>query len=183
MDTIKTTRETMQKSISALATALAKIRTGRAHAGMLDGISVNCYDSSMPLAQVATVTVSDSTSLMVAVWDKQNTAAVEKAIRTSDLQVNPAVTGSNIRVPLPPLSEERRKDLVKLVNKEAEEAKISLRNARRDGLDTIKAAVKNKEMGEDDGKRLEQEVQKVLTEMTQKIDTMVGDKQKELMTL
>lgn len=181
--TLTTTRQKMQKSITALGDALAKIRTGRAHAGLLDGISVNCYGAAMPLAQVASVTASDSTTLLVSVWDGQNTAAVEKAIRTSDLQVNPAASGQSIRVPLPPLSEERRRDLVKLVNKEAEETKISLRGARRDGLDEIRAAVKNKDIGEDEGKRHEQEVEKLTSEMITRIDGMTADKQKELMTL
>ena len=173
----------MQKTLDALREDLAKIRSGRAHAGLLDGVQVNCYGADMPLSQLATVFIVDAHTLVVSVWDKQNTATVEKAIRDSDIGVNPATEGETIRVSLPLLSEERRRDLVKLVNKETEAARIAARNIRRDVLANIKAAVKNKEMGEDDGKRLEQGVQKETNAVMALIDSISIDKQKELMAV
>ena len=183
MNTIKNASAKMERSVQALAEALAKIRTGRAHTGLLDGVTVSCYGANMPLAQVATVSASETTALVVTVWDKQNVEAVEKAIRAADLGVNPVSAGTNIRVPIPPLSEERRQEVVKMVGKEAEETKISLRNTRRDGLAEIKNAVKNKEIGEDEGNRLEREVENLLSRVSKRVDEMVADKRKDLMTI
>lgn len=173
----------MEKTVAALTEALGKIRSGRAHSGLLDNIMVNCYGSEMPLSQLATVSASDARTLMVAVWDKQNAEAIEKAIRESDLGVNPAASGQSIRVPLPPLSEERRAQLGKVVGKEAEEARVAVRNIRRDAVADIKAAVKNKEIGEDEGRRGEQEVEKATKETVSRIDQLAAEKQQELMTV
>lgn len=183
MDTNTQLLSRLEKTIAALGEALGKIRSGRAHAGLLDGVMVNCYGSDMPLAQLATVSAADSRTLMVAVWDRQNAAAVEKAIRDSDLGVNPAASGTSIRVSLPPLSEERRRDLTKVVGREAEEAKVAARNIRRDAVAEVKAAVKDKNIGEDEGRRLEQEVDKNVKEAIGRIDKIAADKQQELMTV
>lgn len=183
MDISKRISARMEKTVSALAEALGKIRSGRAHAGLLDSVAVNCYGSDMPLAQLATVSVADPRTLMVAVWDKQNVAAVEKAIRDSDLGVNPAASGQSIRVGLPPLSEERRREMGKIVGREAEEARVAARNIRRDAVAEVKAAVKSKEIGEDEGRRGEQEVEKIAKETISQIDALASDKQKELMTV
>lgn len=183
MDTIKIATAKMERSTTALADALAKIRTGRAHTGLLDGVVVACYGANMPLAQVATVSASDTTALQVTVWDKNNVEAVERAIRAAELGVNPTSAGAVIRIPIPPLSEERRQELVKMVGREAEDTKISLRNTRRDSIAEIKAAIKDKAIGEDDGKRLTQEVENLLGKVSKRVDAMVADKQKELMTI
>ncbi|MCH9705062.1 MAG: ribosome recycling factor [Proteobacteria bacterium] len=183
MDIKKQTSSRMDKTVAALVEALGKIRSGRAHGGLLDNIMVNCYGSDMPLAQLATVSVSDARTLTVMVWDKQNAAAAEKAIRDSDLGVNPAASGLNIRVTMPDLSEERRRDLGKVVGREAEEARIAVRNIRRDAVAEVKTAVKDKEIGEDEGRRLEQEIEKSTKEAVGKIDKLATDKQQELMTV
>lgn len=182
MDTIlQTVAERTDKTIAAFSANLGKIRSGRAHAGLLDSISANAYGADTPLPHLATIAVSDARTLTVTVWDKQNTAAVEKAIRDSDLGVNPVVGEANIRVSLPALSEERRRDLAKIVGKEAEEARIAARNIRRDALAELKAAAKTS--GEDEQKRLEAEVQKAIDKAVGEIDRLAADKQKELLTL
>ena len=173
----------MEKTVAALAEALGKIRSGRAHSGLLDSVTVNCYGNELPLAQLATVSVNDPRTLKVNVWDRQNIAAVEKAIRDSDLGLNPAASGNDIRVPLPPLSEERRREMGKIVSKEAEEARVAVRNIRRDSVAEVKNAVKNKEVGEDEGKRGEQEIEKITKDTVGRIDKLAADKQKELMTV
>ena len=183
MESQKQATARMEKTVAAFVDALGKIRSGRAHGGLLDSVLVNCYGSDMPLSQLATVSVADPRTLMVAVWDKQNAAAVEKAIRDSDLGVNPAASGQSIRVALPPLSEERRREMGKIVSREAEEARVALRNIRRDAVTEIKAAVKKKEMGEDDGRRQEQEIDKVTKDFISRIDKIAVDKQQELMTV
>ena len=183
MDIGKQTSARMEKTLAVLAEGLGKIRSGRAHSGLLDSISVNCYGSEMPLAQLASVSVSDPRTLMVAVWDKQNAEAVEKAIRDSDLGVNPAASGQSIRVALPPLSEERRREMGKVVGREAEEARVAVRNIRRDAVGELKAAVKNKDIGEDEGKRGEAEVEKITKETIARIDKTAAEKQQELMTV
>lgn len=182
MDTLNTVSEKTNKTFAAFVANLGKIRSGRAHAGLLDHIVVNNYGTDMPLAHLAAVAVADARNLMVTVWDRQNTAAVEKAIRDSDLGVNPVSAEQNIRVSLPVLSEERRRDLTKIVGKEAEETRIAIRNIRREALAELKAALKEKTLGEDEKKRLEQEVQKIIDGVMQKIDRASADKQKELMT-
>lgn len=183
MEISKHTAARMEKTVAVLTEGLGKLRSGRAHSGLLDAILVNCYGSEMPLAQLASVSASDARTLTVAVWDKQNAEAVEKAIRDSDLGVNPAASGQSIRVPLPPLSEERRREMTKVVGREAEEARVAVRNIRRDAVGEIKTAVKNKEIGEDEGKRGEQEVEKLTKDTIARIDKIAADKQQELMTV
>lgn len=179
----KQTNERMEKSVQALVQSLSKIRSGRAHVGLLDALTVNCYGANMPLSQLATVSIADSRTLVASVWDKQNVAAVEKAVRDGELGVNPSVAGQTVRVSLPPLSEERRRELAKLVGKEAEDARVAARNIRRDQLAEVKKALKDKAISEDESKRLEQEVQKITDGVVQRMDGLVADKQKELMTV
>ena len=175
--------ERMGRAVAVLGKQLGKIRSGRAHAGLLDAVVVNCYGAEMPIAQVATVTVADARTLTVAVWDKQNVAAVEKAILEADLGVNPAADGQSVRIPLPPLSEERRRELTKLVGKELEKAKVGARSIRHEELETIRRRVKSKELSEDDGRRLEKALQKATDEAVASMEGLSSEKQKELMTV
>ena len=174
-------RNRMQKTAEALQSDLAKVRTGRAHAGLLDAVVVNAYGAQTPLAQVATVSISDPRTLVIAPWDPQNAAAIEKAVRESDLGVNPAMEGQRIRVNLPQLSEERRRDLVKIVGKEAETARVAARNIRRDAVAEVKKQVKSGDIGEDEGRRLEAEIQKITDDSVRKMDESAEAKQRELM--
>lgn len=173
----------LEKAVAALVDNLSKLRSNRAHAGLLDGIMVSCYGADMPLAQLATVAIMDAKTLTAMVWDKQNVAAVEKAIRDSDLGINPVASGQNIRIPMPILSEERRKELVKLVSKELEKTKIAVRKIRHDELDQLKASVKDKSLSEDESKRLEKNLQKLVDESNTKMESIVATKQKDLMTV
>ncbi|MGI9347027.1 MAG: ribosome recycling factor [Gammaproteobacteria bacterium] len=173
----------MQKTTDALRADLAKIRSGRAHLGLLDAVVVPCYGNDMPLAQVASVSVADARSLVVSPWDKNNTAAIEKAIRDSDLGVNPAAMGGNIRVSLPLLSEERRHDLVKVISREGETARIAIRNIRRDSIADIKTQVKDGQLSEDEGRRLEQQMQKITDACIAAADALIDEKKQELMTV
>lgn len=173
----------MQKSIESLKHEFSKVRSGRANPGLLENIKVNCYGSESPITQVASINVEDSRTLLVSVWDKSNIAAVEKAIRGSDLGLNPMSAGSSIRVPLPPLTEERRKDMVKIIKKFAEECKISIRNARRESNDFVKKQLKNKEITEDDEKDLQDKIQKMTDKYSELVDKMVTDKEKDLMSV
>jgi ribosome recycling factor len=173
----------MQKTLDALRTDLAKMRSGRAHLGLLDAVVVSCYGAEMPLAQTATVTVADARTLMVSPWDQSNAAAIEKAIRDSDLGVNPASGGSGIRVTLPLLSEERRHDMVKIISREGETARIAVRNIRRDALADIKSQVKESALSEDEGRRLEQLMQKITDASISEADAMIEEKKQELMTV
>ncbi len=183
METINNASQKMKKTLDSLHTDLSKIRSGRAHASLLDPVKVSCYGSAMPLSQTATISVVDSRSLLVSPWDTQNTAAIEKALRESDLGLNAAAVSGGIRVSLPPLSEERRHELVKIVGKETETARIAIRLARREAISEIKSAVKSKEMGEDDGRRLEQQTDKIAEETMKSIDTMASEKQQELLII
>lgn len=176
-------RKRMQKTLDALQSDLAKMRTGRAHTGLLDGVMVNCYGAEMPLAQTATVTASDSRTLMISPWDANNAEAIEKAIRDCGLGLNPAATSGGIRVSLPPLSEERRKELAKVVSREAETARIALRNIRRDAVADIKTKVKAGELSEDEGRRLEQKIQKATDDAVAEADNMTGEKKQELLAV
>ena len=173
----------MQKTLAALRAEWAKMRTGRAHAGLLDGISVQCYGSEMPLSQTATVTAADSQTLMVSPWDANNADAIEKAIRDSGLGLNPAATAGGIRVSLPPLSEERRRDLAKVVGRDTEHAKVALRNIRRDAVSEIKTKVKSGEFSEDEGRRMEQRIQKITDSSVGEVDSLAEEKKRELMTV
>ncbi|AFN74923.1 ribosome recycling factor [Melioribacter roseus P3M-2] len=178
---IKDAKNRMDKSIEAFRSEIAKIRTGKATTALLDGIKVEYYGSMSPLNQVANVTVLDAHTLSITPWDKSVIGAIEKAIMTADLGLNPVNDGTNIKVPIPPLTEERRKELVKLVKKFGEDAKIALRNVRRDANDHLKKMEKNKEITEDQLKDLEKEVQKVTDEHIAKVDEMIKHKEKEIM--
>jgi len=171
----------MNKSLESLRKELAKIRTGRAHPSLLEHVHVDYYGSEVPVGQAASVTVEDARTLAVTAWDKNMVPVIEKAILTSDLGLNPATAGNVIRIPLPPLTEERRRDLSKVVHNEGENAKIAIRNIRRDANHHIKELLKEKEISEDDDRRAEQEIQHVTNVAVGKVDEIVAEKEKELM--
>ncbi len=171
----------MGKCVEAFENNINKIRTGRAHPSILDGIQVDYYGSRTPLRQLANVVVEDSRMLAVTVFDRSISAAVEKAIMTSDLGLNPMSAGSTIRVPLPPLTEERRKDLIKIVRGEAEQGRVSVRNVRRDANDKVKALLKDKEISEDEDRRSQDDIQKMTDVFIKTIDKALSDKEAELM--
>ncbi len=173
--------EKMEKSEQSLAAEFGKVRTGRAHPQLLDHIKVMSYGAEMPLSQVANVHVEGARNLLVSPWDKSLIAACEKALRQSDLGLNPATTGESIRVPVPPLTEERRKDLIKLVKEITENAKISVRNIRRSGLQDVKALLKDKEITEDEEKSAGNKINKTTQDFIEKIDTMFSQKEAELL--
>lgn len=177
----KDTQVRMEKSVETFKQQIAKIRTGRAHPSLLDSISVEYYGVATPLRQVANVVAEDARTLAVTVFDRSMISAVEKAVLTSDLGLNPASAGTTIRVPLPPLTEERRRDLTKLVRGEAEGAKVAVRNIRRDANDHIKALLKDKEISEDEERKAQDEVQKITDSFVKKVDEVLADKEKELM--
>ncbi|MBO9492146.1 ribosome recycling factor [Endozoicomonas sp. G2_1] len=176
-------QERMAKSIEALKTNLNKVRTGRAHPSLLDNISVEYYGMDTPLNQVGNVSVPDARTLAITVFDKGMIGAVEKAILASDLGLNPSSQGTLIRIPLPPLTEERRKDLVKVVRGEAENGKIAIRNVRRDANSSIKSLQKEKEISEDEMHQAEDEVQKITDTFVKQVDELLADKEKELMEI
>lgn len=181
---IKSSAETrMAKSIETLRSNLAKIRTGRASTGILDHIQVEYYGSPVPLSQVANVTLMDARTLSVQVWEKNLASTVEKAIRDSDLGLNPVGMGDSIRVPMPALTEERRRELNKVVKSEGEDAKIAVRNLRRDANDAFKRLVKDKEISEDDERRAQDIVQKLTDRCVVDIDKMVATKEAEILTV
>ncbi len=175
------TKIRMEKSFDSLKSDFGGLRAGRAHASLLDGIMVEAYGSPTPLAQVGTVSVPDARTLSVSVWDKSLAKAVEKAIRESDLGLNPVSDGQLIRIPIPPLSEERRKELVKVAGKYAEQGKIAVRNVRRDALDGIKKLKKDNAISEDEEKKYENEIQKLTDETIKKIDEELARKEKDIM--
>ncbi|WP_028454647.1 ribosome recycling factor [Chitinilyticum litopenaei] len=179
----QTTESKMQKSVETLKANLGKVRTGRAHPGFLDQVQVDYYGSMVPLSQVANVTASDARTLAVQPWEKSMVAKIEKAIRDSDLGLNPATNGDLIRVPMPMLTEERRKDLVKVVRSEAEDARVAVRNVRRDGNDQLKRLLKDKEISEDDERRGQDEIQKLTDKYIAEVDKQLADKEKELMAV
>ncbi|MBI3898566.1 MAG: ribosome recycling factor [Gammaproteobacteria bacterium] len=181
-DQIKKDAETrMAKSLDALKVDLSKIRTGRAHAGLLDQVRVDYYGTKTPLSQVANISVSDARTLTVSPYDKGSFAAVEKAIRESDLGLNPAAAGNILRVPLPALTEERRRELTKHVHKEGENAKIAIRNVRRDSNQHLKDLLKKKLITEDDDKRAEDIVQKMTDKFIGEVDKLTAAKEQEIM--
>lgn len=182
-DIKKESEQRMQKSIKALQDELAKLRTGRAHTSLLDHIHVESYGSEMPLSHVATISVADARTLLVTPWDKSMVAPVEKAIRSSDLGLNPATTGQAIRVPLPALTEERRKELAKVVKAEGENCKVAVRNIRRDGMHGLKELLKEKLITEDEEKRAEDAIQKLTDKYVGEVDKVVVDKEAELMSI
>lgn len=176
----RATGERMKKSVASLRSELAKVRTGRAHASLLDHVSVEYYGNETPLNQVANVTVEEARTLAVHVWEKALVKQVEKAIAESDLGLNPAVHGSVVRVTMPPLTGERRKELVRLVRREGEAARVAVRNVRRDANHKIKEALKEKELGKDDEKMAHAAIDKVTAEHVASIDRMLAEKEKEL---
>jgi len=171
----------MEKSVEAFKTQISKIRTGRASPSILDGIMVEYYGSATPLRQLANVTVEDSRTLAINLFDRSLGSAVEKAIMSSDLGLNPSSAGSVIRVPLPPLTEERRKDLIKVVRNEAEQGRVAVRNVRRDANDKVKALLKDKEISEDEDRRSQDDVQNLTDAYIKLLDAALADKEKELM--
>jgi len=179
----KNTEHKMQRTIETLKTDLAKIRTGRAHTGILDHVQVDYYGSPMPINQVANITLIDARTIGVQPWEKKMIQPVEKAIRDSDLGLNPATMGDMIRVPTPPLTEERRRDLTKVVRNEGEEAKIAIRNLRRDANTHLKDAVKAKQISEDEERRAQDDVQKMTDKSIVEIDKMLATKEAEIMTV
>jgi ribosome recycling factor len=176
-------QERMGKSVEALKNALAKIRTGRAHASLLDSISVDYYGMETPLNQVGNISVPDARTIAITVFDKGMIGAVEKSILKSDLGLNPQSNGTLIRIPLPPLTEERRKDLVKVVRGEAENGKIAIRNIRRDANSDYKSLLKDKEISEDEHHQAEDEIQKVTDIFIKKVDDVLTAKEAELMEI
>lgn len=178
---VKDAKHRMDVTIENFRHEIAKIRTGKATTALLDGIKVDYYGSLSPLNQVANVSVLDPHTLSITPWDKSMVQPIEKAILTADLGLNPANDGTNIRVPIPPLNEERRKELVKLVKKFGEDSKVAIRNVRRDANDHLKKEEKDKNISEDDLKRLEGEVQDATNDHTKKIDELIEHKEKEIM--
>ena len=182
-DIKKNTEQKMQTSIVALTAYVAKTRTGRAHTGLLDHVQVDYYGSMVPISQVANVTLVDARTIGVQPWEKKMVQVVEKAIREADLGLNPATMGDLIRVPTPPLTEERRKELTKVVKGEGEDAKVAVRNLRRDANEQLKKLVKDKAISEDDERRGGDEVQKLTDKFVAEIDKLVAEKDKEIMTV
>lgn len=181
---VKTTAEQkMNKSLESLKVDLTKIRTGRAHTGLLDHVQVEYYGSMVPVNTVANITLLDPRTLGVQVWEKPMNAKVEKAIRDSDLGLNPSAQGELIRVPMPALTEERRKDLIKVVKQECEGARVAVRNLRRDANSALKDLVKNKECSEDDERRAQDEIQKLTDKFIGEIDKQFAVKETELMAI
>jgi ribosome recycling factor len=179
----KTSEQKMQKSLEALKLDLGKVRTGRAHTGILDHVQVDYYGSPVPITQVANVTLIDARTIGVQPWEKPMVAKVEKAIRDSDLGLNPSSQGELIRVPMPALTEERRRDLIKVIKHEGENAKVAIRNLRRDAIAHLKEALKKKEVSEDDERRAQDDIQKLTDRYVAEVDRALADKEKDLMAI
>lgn len=173
----------MQKGIEAFKQAMSKVRTGRANPSLLEHIRVDYYGTMVPLSQVSNVTVADARTLAISPWEKKMTPAIEKAIMTSDLGLNPVTSGDLIRVPLPVITEERRKDLIKVVRNEAEAARVGIRNVRRDANAAIKELLKNKEIAEDEERRLNDATQKITDKFTAEVEVLLAAKEKDLMAI
>jgi len=182
-DLKKSTEAKMHKSVEAFKVDLSKVRTGRAHSGILDHITVDYYGAQTPLNQIARVTLMDARTLGVTPFEKKIAQAVEKAIRESDLGLNPAAAGDTIRVPMPALTEERRKELAKVVHKEAETARVAIRNLRRDAIHAVKEALKKKTISENDERRAADDVQKLTDRHISEIDKLLAQKEAELMAV
>ena len=174
-------RERMDKAVTALKEEFAGLRTGRASSALLDQVQVDAYGSSMPLSQVAAVTVPDPRSLMVSVWDKGVVISVDKAIRSAGLGLNPVVEGQNLRIPIPPLTEDRRRDIAKLAGKYAEQQRIAVRNVRHHANDDLKKAEKDSVISQDEHRRMHDEVQKLTDEAIKRIDETLKTKEQEIM--
>jgi len=182
-DIKKDARERMAKSVASLKQELTKIRTGRAHTSLLDHITVEYYGSEVPLNQVSNVNVEDARTLTVTPWEKDMVQPIEKAIMNSDLGLNPATAGTVIRVPLPALTEERRKDMIRVVRQEAEGGRVAIRNIRRDAISDVKDLLKEKMIGEDDEHRAEEEIQSLTDKYVAEIDAVLADKENDLMEI
>ncbi|HZP85178.1 MAG TPA: ribosome recycling factor [Burkholderiales bacterium] len=182
-DVKKSAEQKMQKSVEALKTDLGKVRTGRAHTGLLDHITVDYYGTPTPINQVANVTLLDARTIGVAPWEKRLSGAIEKAIRDSDLGLNPATVGEVVRVPMPPLTEERRKDLIKVVKHEAENARVAVRNIRRDANAHLKELLKEKKVSEDEERRAQDDIQKLTDRYIAEIDKVLHAKEADLMAV
>ena len=182
-DIKKDAKTRMGKSLEALRHELAKIRTGRAHPSLLEHVHVNYYGTEVPISQAASVTIDDARTLAVTPWDKSMVQVIEKAILTSDLGLNPNTAGQVIRIPLPPLTEERRVELGKVVHNEGENAKIAIRNIRRDANHHLKELLKAKDISEDDERRAETEIQQITNDAVSRVDEIVAEKEKELLEI
>lgn len=180
-DIKKDAEQRMQKTIESLKEELRRLRTGRAHTGLLEHITVEYYGSHVPIAQAATVTVEDARTLTVSPWEKSMVPAVEKAILNSDLGLTPVSAGSVIRVPLPPMTEERRKDLVKVVRHEGENSRVAIRNVRRDALSDVKDLLKEKLVTEDEDRKAHEEIQKLTDRYVAQVDALLKEKEAEIM--
>ena len=179
----KSAEQKMVKSVEALKANLAKVRTGRAHPGILDHIQVDYYGSPTPITQVANITLIDARTIGVTPWEKKMASTIEKAIRDSDLGLNPSTTGELVRVPMPSLTEERRRDLIKVVRGEGEDAKVAVRNIRRDANAELKALLKDKKVAEDDERRAQDDVQKLTDRFISDIDKALQVKEAELLAV
>jgi ribosome recycling factor len=182
-DIQKDAERRMQKSIETLRTELAKIRTGRPHPSLLDHVTVDYYGSQVPLSQVANINVEDSRTLTVTPWEKPMVGVVEKAILKSDLGLNPATNGGVIRVPMPPLTEERRRDLTRVVKNEGEQAKVAVRNIRRDANSDFKSLLKDKQISEDEARGAEDAIQKLTDKYVAEIDVVLQEKERDLLSI
>jgi len=180
-DVKKTAEQKMRKTVEALKTDLAKIRTGRAHTGLLDHIMVDYYGTPTPIPQVGNVTLLDARTIAVSPWDKKMAPAIDKAIRDSDLGLNPATMGETVRVPMPALTEERRKDLIKVVRHEGENARVAVRNVRRDANHHLKELLKQKKVAEDEERRAQDDIQKLTDRSIADIDRLLQQKETDLM--
>ena len=179
----KTTEEKKVKSIESLKTDLQKVRTGRAHTGILDHVQVDYYGSMVPISQVANLSLADARTIVVQPWEKNMANAVEKAIRESDLGLNPASMGETIRVPMPALTEERRRELTKFIKGEGEQTKVAIRNLRRDANEALKRLVNDKEISEDDERRAQADIQKLTDKFVSEVDQVLQSKEAEIMTV
>jgi ribosome recycling factor len=182
-DIKKDAEQRMKKSIESFKSELSKIRTGRAHTSLLDHVTVDYYGTETPLSQVASIAVADARMLTVTPWEKQLVPVIEKAIMTSDLGLNPSSAGTVIRVPMPALTEERRRDLVKVVRHEGENARVAIRNIRRDANNDLKALLKEKEISEDDERKGQDAIQKLTDKYVAEVDQLLEVKEKELMEI
>jgi ribosome recycling factor len=180
-DVKKEAEQRMQRGIEAFKEDLRKLRTGRAHAGLLESVMVEYYGTNVPIKQTANVSVEDARTIVVTPWEKSMVSAVEKAIINAGLGLNPVTAGQVIRVPLPPMTEERRRDLVKVVRAHAETARVALRNVRREALGDIKDLLKEKMIAEDDERRAQEEIQKVTDRFVANVDSLLKDKEAEIM--
>ncbi len=182
-DAKKTAEQKMKKTLDALKSDLAKVRTGRAHTGLLDHIPVDYYGTPTPIPQVANVTLIDARTIGITPWEKKMAGVIEKAIRDSDLGLNPATVGETVRVPMPPLTEERRKELIKVVRHEGENARVAVRNVRRDAIHHLKELLKQKKVAEDDERRAQDDVQKLTDRYIAEIDKLLQQKETDLMAI